>query len=257
MAGHMGDERVTVKKLRVVRADSERNLLLVKGTVPGAPQRARPREEGLTMPQTTLYARTGEAIGTVELSDDALRRPGQRRGPPPGRDRAARRPPPGHARHEDPRRGPRRRQEAVPPEGDRPRPPGLAHARRTTAAAASSSGRTRARYAQRLPRKMKRLALRGALTAKLGDDAIRVLDAFGARGDPDEGARRRPGSLKATGRVLIVAAGARRAARALGAQPADAWTIILADSLNVVDLLNADTIVIEQPALARLEEVYA
>ncbi len=37
MAGHMGDERATVKKLRVVRADAERNLLLVKGSVPGAP----------------------------------------------------------------------------------------------------------------------------------------------------------------------------------------------------------------------------
>jgi large subunit ribosomal protein L3 len=37
MAGHLGDERATVKKLRVVRADAERNLLLVKGSVPGAP----------------------------------------------------------------------------------------------------------------------------------------------------------------------------------------------------------------------------
>jgi large subunit ribosomal protein L3 len=37
MAGHMGDDRVTVKKLRVVRADPERNLLLVRGSVPGAP----------------------------------------------------------------------------------------------------------------------------------------------------------------------------------------------------------------------------
>ena len=36
MAGHMGDERVTVKKLRVVRTDPERNLLLVKGTLPGS-----------------------------------------------------------------------------------------------------------------------------------------------------------------------------------------------------------------------------
>ncbi len=35
MAGHMGDERVTIKKLRVVRTDPERNLLLVKGTLPG------------------------------------------------------------------------------------------------------------------------------------------------------------------------------------------------------------------------------
>ena len=37
MAGHMGDDRVTVKKLRVVRVDPDRNLLLVKGSVPGAP----------------------------------------------------------------------------------------------------------------------------------------------------------------------------------------------------------------------------
>ncbi len=36
MAGHMGNARVTVKKLQVVQADPERNLLLVKGSVPGA-----------------------------------------------------------------------------------------------------------------------------------------------------------------------------------------------------------------------------
>jgi large subunit ribosomal protein L3 len=36
MAGHMGNERVTVKKLQVIQADPERNLLLVKGSVPGA-----------------------------------------------------------------------------------------------------------------------------------------------------------------------------------------------------------------------------
>ena len=36
MAGHMGDARVTVRHLEVVRADSASNLLLVKGAVPGA-----------------------------------------------------------------------------------------------------------------------------------------------------------------------------------------------------------------------------
>jgi large subunit ribosomal protein L3 len=35
MAGHMGNERVTVKKLRVVQADATRNLLIVKGSIPG------------------------------------------------------------------------------------------------------------------------------------------------------------------------------------------------------------------------------
>jgi large subunit ribosomal protein L3 len=37
MAGHMGAERVTVQNLEVVRVDAERNLLLVKGAIPGAP----------------------------------------------------------------------------------------------------------------------------------------------------------------------------------------------------------------------------
>ncbi|MBY5994272.1 50S ribosomal protein L3 [Ferrimonas balearica] len=36
MAGHMGDERVTTQNLDVVRIDAERNLLLVKGAIPGA-----------------------------------------------------------------------------------------------------------------------------------------------------------------------------------------------------------------------------
>src|SRR3954467_15712374 len=35
MAGHMGDERVTTKKVRVVRADADKNLLLLKGSLPG------------------------------------------------------------------------------------------------------------------------------------------------------------------------------------------------------------------------------
>lgn len=35
-AGHMGNERVTVKNLEVVGTDPERNLLLVNGSVPGA-----------------------------------------------------------------------------------------------------------------------------------------------------------------------------------------------------------------------------
>jgi len=36
MAGHMGNERVTVRRLKVVQADADRNLLLVRGAVPGS-----------------------------------------------------------------------------------------------------------------------------------------------------------------------------------------------------------------------------
>lgn len=36
MAGHMGNRKTTVQSLEIVRVDAERNLLLVKGAVPGA-----------------------------------------------------------------------------------------------------------------------------------------------------------------------------------------------------------------------------
>ncbi|MBQ1685003.1 MAG: 50S ribosomal protein L3 [Clostridia bacterium] len=36
LPGHMGRERITVQNLEVVRADAERNLLLIKGAIPGA-----------------------------------------------------------------------------------------------------------------------------------------------------------------------------------------------------------------------------
>ena len=37
MGGHMGDARVTVRNLKVIRIDAENNLLLVEGSVPGGP----------------------------------------------------------------------------------------------------------------------------------------------------------------------------------------------------------------------------
>ena len=37
MAGRLGGTRVTIRKLQVVRVDAERNLLLIKGAVPGKP----------------------------------------------------------------------------------------------------------------------------------------------------------------------------------------------------------------------------
>lgn len=37
MAGRMGNERRTIENLQVVRVDAERNLLLIRGAVPGAP----------------------------------------------------------------------------------------------------------------------------------------------------------------------------------------------------------------------------
>ena len=116
-------------------------------------------------------------------------------------------------------------------------------------------------YDQKLPKKMRRLALRSALTAKLGDDAIRVIDTFGM--DTEPRTRVFAGILLALGagdgherRVLVVAP-AKDEMLLRSAANLPSVSVILADSLNVVDLLNADAILIEQPALARMDEVYA
>ena len=207
------------------------------------------------MPQTTLYARTGEAIGTVELSDELFAAPvnaavlhqvvtaqlaGRRLGTSDTKTRGE-----------------------VAGGGKKPyRQKGTGRARQGHRTAPHYRGggvvfgpHPRS-YAQRLPRKMKRLALRGALTAKFGGDAIRVLDAFGLEAIKTKELLGVLGNLKVAGRVVIVSP-ARDERLDLSARNLPRVAVLLADSLNVVDLLNADTIVIEQTALARLEEVYA
>jgi large subunit ribosomal protein L4 len=102
---------------------------------------------------------------------------------------------------------------------------------------------------------MKRAALRGALTSKLDDQAVRVVDAFSLEAIKTQEIAGILGALKASGRILVVAPATDERLR-LSARNLPTVDVILADSLNVVDVMNADTLVIEQPALARLEEVY-
>jgi len=206
------------------------------------------------MPQTTLYDRTGASVGSVELSDDLFAAPvneavlhqvvtaqlaGRRIGT-----------------HETKTRG------QVAGGGAKPyRQKGTGRARQGSRRAphfrggGTVFGPHNRSYEQRLPRKMKRLALRGALTAKLGDEAVRVVDSFALEAIKTQDVVGVLSALNATGRVLVVAPGVDEKLR-LSARNLPKVAVILADSLNVVDILNADTLVIEQPALARMEEVY-
>jgi large subunit ribosomal protein L4 len=111
-------------------------------------------------------------------------------------------------------------------------------------------------YEQRLPRKMKRLALRGALTAKLGDDQLKVIDTFGLEAIKTSELAGVLRALGATGRVLVVAPG-RDQTLELSARNLPTVEIILADSLNVVDLINADLVLIDGSGTGSAAEVSA
>jgi large subunit ribosomal protein L4 len=207
------------------------------------------------MPETTLYDRTGAAVGNVDLAEALFAAPVNEAilHQAAIAQLAARR----LGTHDTKTRG------EVRGGGHKPyRQKGTGRARQGSTNAPHYAGggvvfgpHPRS-FEQRLPRKMKRLALRGALTAKLADDAIRIIDHFGL-----EEIRTREllgilSALGADGRVLVVAPG-RDEKLVLSARNLPDVEVILADSLNVVDLLNADVVLIEQPALERMAEVYA
>jgi large subunit ribosomal protein L4 len=211
------------------------------------------------MPQITLYDRTGASVGSVELAEALFDAPvneavlhqavvaqlaGRRLGTSDTKTRGEVR---GGGRKPYRQKGTGRARQ-----GSRVAP----HYR----GGGTVFGPHPRSYEQRLPKKMRRLALKSALTAKLGDDAIRIIDHFGIDAPKT---RELVGVLEALGagdghvrRVLMVAPG-RDESLLLSAANLPSVSVILADSLNVVDILNADTLLIEQPALARMEEVYA
>jgi large subunit ribosomal protein L4 len=111
-------------------------------------------------------------------------------------------------------------------------------------------------YEQRLPKRMKRAALHGVLTAKYGDGAIRVVDELALDAPKTRDLAGFLTALKADGRVLVVATGSD-ANLEISARNLPKVVVIRADSLNVVDVLNADTLLITQPSLETMAEVYA
>ena len=111
-------------------------------------------------------------------------------------------------------------------------------------------------YEQRLPKRMKRAALHGALTAKYGDGAIRVVDELGLDAPKTRDLVAYLTALQAIGRVLVVATG-NDANLEISARNLPRVIVIRADSLNVVDVINADTLLITQLSLDTMAEVYA
>ncbi len=110
-------------------------------------------------------------------------------------------------------------------------------------------------FEQRMPAKMRRAALRGVLSARNSDGALRVVEGFGLDAIGTRAALERLEAWKAEGKVLLVlAARDETVERSVG--NVRHVRVLLADSLNVIDLLEADTIVFTRDALERAQEVY-
>ncbi|MEQ8176157.1 MAG: 50S ribosomal protein L4 [Syntrophomonadaceae bacterium] len=111
-------------------------------------------------------------------------------------------------------------------------------------------------YSYRLPRKVRRLALKSALSSKFKNDSIIVVDALTFEAPKTKLMVETLQNLKAGKKALVVTADgdqnvAKSARNIPGVKP------LRADFVNVYDLLNYDTLLLTKDAVARLEEVYA
>lgn len=111
-------------------------------------------------------------------------------------------------------------------------------------------------YSYRLPRKVRRLAMRSALSSKVKDQSIIVVDALNFDEPKTRLMVETLKSLNAGKKTLLVTAdgdgNVTKSARNIpGVKP------LKADFINVYDLLHYDTLLITKDAVARVEEVFA
>ncbi|MGR6837429.1 50S ribosomal protein L4 [Syntrophomonas erecta] len=111
-------------------------------------------------------------------------------------------------------------------------------------------------YSYRLPRKVRRLAMRSALSRKVLDQNIIVVDQLDFEVPKTKTMMQTLESLNTNKKTLVVTAEADvnvvKSARNIPGVKA-----LRADFINVYDLLNYDTLLITQDAVARVEEVFA
>jgi large subunit ribosomal protein L4 len=111
-------------------------------------------------------------------------------------------------------------------------------------------------YGVKVNAKVRRAALRGALTDKTANGAVKVVEGFDLDTIRTKDMVARLAAWEAQGRVLLVLSARDEVVERSAANLREV-RVILADSLNVVDLLEADTVVFTREALARAQEVYA
>jgi large subunit ribosomal protein L4 len=109
---------------------------------------------------------------------------------------------------------------------------------------------------QRMPAKMRRAALQGVLSAKQAAGELRVVEGFALEEIKTRAFIEHLDAWNAEGKVLLVLAARDETVERSCANVREV-RVILADSLNVVDLLEADTVIFTRDALTRAQEVYA
>jgi large subunit ribosomal protein L4 len=117
-------------------------------------------------------------------------------------------------------------------------------------------GPTPRSYAYKLPKKVRRLALKSALSTKVNAREIIVLDALSIDAPKTKDVVKLLNNLKLDKKALIVAA-EQDANLSLSARNIPGVKVVEATGINVLDILHHDALVITKDAVSKVEEVFA
>ncbi|MBP1907438.1 50S ribosomal protein L4 [Paenibacillus turicensis] len=117
-------------------------------------------------------------------------------------------------------------------------------------------GPTPRSYSFKLPKKVRRLAIKSALSAKVIDQDIIVLDALTLNAPKTKEFAAVLNNLKADRKALIVASSYDDNI-ALSARNIPGVTFVAAEGINVLDVLSHDKLIITKEAVQKVEEVLA
>lgn len=110
-------------------------------------------------------------------------------------------------------------------------------------------------YAYKLPKKVRRLAMKSALSAKVKDDELIVLDNLTMEQPKTREMVKVLGNLKADRKALLVSSEYDENV-ALSARNIPGVKFVQAEGLTVYDILNHDKLILTRDAVARVEEVW-
>src|SRR5690349_5266998 len=108
-------------------------------------------------------------------------------------------------------------------------------------------------YSYRLPRKMELGALRSALSAKLRDGELKVIQGFSLADHKTKNLKAALGTLECTRKVLVVDNGENRNLE-LGTRNLPGVKLVPTKDVNVYDVLGYDRVLVSQAAAAKLGE---
>jgi large subunit ribosomal protein L4 len=117
-------------------------------------------------------------------------------------------------------------------------------------------GPTPRSYSYKLPRKVRRLAIKSVLSEKVADQALVIVDKLAFEAPKTKEFAKVLASLNVNKKVLVVLEDGNDLA-ALSARNLENVTVINAKNVNVLDVLNNDKLVLTQEALSQVEEVLA